>query len=44
MEFGATRTVRDILACPTYIGNLTQCKQKKINYKSKKRIHTREDN
>ena len=39
----ATRTVRDILACPTYIGNLTQCKQKKINYKSKKRIHTRED-
>lgn len=39
----ATRTVRDILACPTYIGNLTQCKQKKLNYKSKKRVHNREE-
>ena len=39
----ATRTVNDILKCPTYIGNLTQCKQKKVNYKSKKRIHNKEN-
>ena len=40
----ATRTVSDILKSPNYIGNLTQCKQKKISYKSKKRIHNRKDN
>ena len=39
----ATRTVSDILKCPTYIGNLTQCKQKKVNYKSKKRVHNKEN-
>lgn len=40
----STRTVDDILKCPTYIGHLTQCRQKKINYKSKKRIHNKESN
>jgi hypothetical protein len=40
----STRTINDILKSPNYIGNLTQCKQKKINYKSKKRIHNRQDN
>lgn len=40
----STRTVDDILKSPTYIGNLTQCKQKKVNYKSKKRIHNSENN
>lgn len=40
----STRTVRDILNCPTYIGNLTQCKQRKINYKSKKRVHNKNQN
>ena len=39
----STRTIRDILKCPTYIGNLTQCKQKKVNYKSKKRVHNKEN-
>lgn len=39
----ATRTVSDILKCPTYIGNLTQGKQKKVNYKSKKRVHNKEN-
>ena len=34
------KTVSDIITNPTYIGNLTQGKSKKINYKSKKRIHT----
>ena len=38
----ATRTVRDILKNPTYIGNLAQCKQKKVNYKSKKRVHNKQ--
>lgn len=37
-----SRTIRDILTNPTYIGNLTQGRSKKINYKSKKRIHTKE--
>lgn len=37
----ATRTVDSILKNPTYIGNLTQCRNKKVNYKSKKRIHTK---
>ena len=40
----STRTISDILKCPTYIGNLTQCKQKKVNYKSKKRVHNKENN
>lgn len=35
-----TRTITDILTNPTYQGNLTQGRSKKINYKSKKRIHT----
>lgn len=35
----STRTINDILKNQIYIGNLVQCKQKKINYKSKKRIH-----
>ena len=33
------RTVNSILKNPTYIGNLTQSRQKKVNYKSKKRVH-----
>ena len=37
----ATRTVNDILKNPTYIGNLTQCRQRKVNYKSKKVVHNR---
>ena len=37
------RTVSDILKNPTYIGNLTQNKQRKINYKSKKRVHNQEE-
>ena len=37
----STRTVGDILKNPTYIGNLAQCRQKKINYKSKKRVHNK---
>lgn len=40
----STRTVNDILKSPNYIGNLTQCKQKKISYKSKKRKHNRKEN
>ena len=34
----STRTINDILKNQIYIGNLIQCKQKKVNYKSKKRI------
>ena len=37
----APRTVDSILRNPTYIGNLTQCRNKKVNYKSKKRVHTK---
>lgn len=37
------RTITDILTNPTYIGNLTQGRSKKINYKSKKRIHTKKE-
>lgn len=33
-----TRTIDEILKNPTYIGNLTQGRRKKINYKSKKII------
>jgi DNA invertase Pin-like site-specific DNA recombinase len=35
------RTVSDMLQNPTYIGNLTQCRCKKVNYKSKKMVHTK---
>ncbi len=39
----STRTIDSILKNPTYIGNLTQGRQKKINYKSKKRVHTKQE-
>jgi len=38
-----TRTITDIITNPTYIGNLTQGRLKKINYKSKKIIHTKKE-
>ena len=38
-----TKTISDILTNPTYMGNLTQGRNKKINYKSKKRIHVPKD-
>lgn len=38
------RTITDILTNPTYTGNLTQGRSKKISYKSKKRIHTPKEN
>lgn len=38
------RTVTDILKNPTYMGNLTQSRSKKINYKSKKRVHQTRNN
>ncbi len=34
------RTVDDILKNPNYTGDLTQCRRKKVNHKSKKVIHT----
>ncbi len=34
------RTIEEMLSNETYIGNLTQCRRKKINYKSKKEIRT----
>ena len=37
----ATRTVYDMLQNPTYIGNLTQCKLKKVSYKSKKVVRNK---
>ena len=37
------RTVTDILTNPTYIGNLTQGRLRKVNYKSKKIIHTKKE-
>ena len=37
------RTITDILTNPTYIGNLTQGRLKKVNYKSKKIIHTKKE-
>ncbi len=37
----STRSVDSILKNPTYMGNLTQCRQKKVNYKSKKRINNK---
>lgn len=37
-----SRTITDILTNPTYQGDLTQGRCKKVNYKSKKRIHTKE--
>lgn len=39
----SSRTVSSILKNQTYIGNLTQCRQKKINYKSKKRVNNKSD-
>ena len=39
----STRTVQDILTNPTYMGNLTQGRCKKINYKSKRRVHVDKD-
>lgn len=38
-----TRTVTDILTNPTYMGNLTQGRLKKVNYKSKKMVHTKKE-
>ncbi|MBQ9318138.1 MAG: recombinase family protein [Bacilli bacterium] len=40
----SSRTINDILKNEIYIGNLVQCKQKKVNYKSKKRIRNHVDN
>ncbi len=37
------RTVDNILRNPTYIGNLTQCRNRKVSYKSKKVVHTSPD-
>ena len=44
LQYGvwSTKTVDSMLKNPTYIGNLTQGRQKKVNYKSKKRIHNKE--
>ena len=38
------RTIEELLINPTYIGNLTQGKRKKINYKSKKEIRIPKEN
>ena len=35
------RTIQNILTNPTYMGDLTQCREKKVSYKSKKRIRTK---
>ena len=40
----ATRTVYDMLQNPTYIGNLAQCKLKKVSYKSKKVVRNKKNN
>ena len=40
----SSRTINDILKNPIYIGNLVQCKQKKVSYKSKKRIRNIKEN
>ena len=40
----SARTVGYLLKSPNYIGNLTQSKQKKVSYKSKKRVHNKKDN
>ena len=37
------RTITDILTNPTYMGDLTQGRSRKVNYKSKKRIHTKKE-
>lgn len=39
-----TRTIDEILKNPTYIGNLTQGRRKKVNYKSKKIVRVPKDN
>ena len=38
-----SKTIENILTNPTYMGNLTQCREKKVSYKSKKRIRTKKD-
>lgn len=40
----SSRTVNDILKNQIYIGNMCQCKQKKVSYKSKKRINNSKEN
>lgn len=37
-EFWCARSIQEMLKNPTYIGNLTQGRRKKINYKSKKEV------
>ena len=39
-----TRTIDEILKNPTYIGNLTQGRRKKVNYKSKKIVRVPKEN
>ena len=39
-----TRTIDEILKNPTYIGNLTQGRRKKVNYKSKKVVRVSKEN
>ena len=39
-----SKTIENILTNPTYMGNLTQCREKKVSYKSKKRIRTKKMN
>ena len=39
----SNKTVSDILKNQNYIGNLVQGKQKKVSYKSKKRVHTKQN-
>lgn len=38
-----SKTIENILTNPTYMGNLTQCREKKVSYKSKKRIRTKKE-
>lgn len=44
LSLWTAQTIRSILVSPTYIGNLTQGKYKKINYKSKKIINIEKGN
>lgn len=37
------KTIENILTNPTYMGDLTQRREKKVSYKSKKRIRTKKD-
>lgn len=43
-EFWCSRTISSILENPTYTGNLTQGRMKKVNYKSKKQIRVDREN